>query len=134
MIHFSIKTCFFLLKCECVNNLPSTKIEEIKDWVSIGTFIFLIITFTTDRIITSNVRKKEILRTWYYKSLVEPHLADIEKFYHETLMIFENAYSDISSGNNSPIIKSMHISNFQDLKRKFEFEVIKNDSICSFEC
>lgn len=122
---FLIHNTFFLLNCSCCQNTTSSTGLELKDYTAIGSLVLIIATFTADRIIAYKIRKKETLRTWYYKSLIEPHLEIIEKFYSDVLLQFEEAIKEIKINHSDiQIAKSSHIAKFQDLKRNFEFEFV----------
>ncbi|MCW3110605.1 MAG: hypothetical protein JWQ09_5111 [Segetibacter sp.] len=118
---------FFLLDCTC-NVLPTTSPHlEFKDYVALIAPALLILTFTIDRVIASSYRKKEFLRTWFYKTLLEPNFEKIEEFYKESLTIFSKNYRKLKAAQPADVnkLKSKINAEFQDLKRTFEFEVLE---------
>lgn len=115
----------FLLEAKTSSGLFSP--SEFKDYISIISVSIVILTFTIDRLVASRTRKIEFLRTWYYKSLFEPNLEKIEIFYTETLVIFSKGYKKLKSLQGPDIIiktKGKINSEFQELKRSYEFDVL----------
>lgn len=106
--------------------ISPTKALELRDYVSIFSAFLVIATFSIDRIIARNTRKKEFLRTWYYKALFEPNLDKIETFYKDTLALFVSGYRKLKTAPKEkiPNLKSKLNSSFYDKKRNFDFEII----------
>lgn len=83
--------------------------------------IVVIITFMIDRIINHSIRKKQIRRDWYTKFLVERNLTKIDEFYSKVCDQYEQDANLLTKNEGEQYILNKE---FQDLKEKFESEVI----------
>lgn len=95
--------------------------------------IVVIFTFIIDRIINHRIRKSQIRRDWYTKYLVERNLNKIDEFYTKISDQYEISAS-LTRKQNDAFTSFQQNKAFQDLKEKFESEVISilvssNDSL-----
>lgn len=92
--------------------------------------IVVILTFLVNALISKNIRKKEVLRSWFTKSIIEPNNEKIEDFFQEVNTLFQKAYKKLNS-TKGVIDKSqyqkLHVNynrDFKKLKKDFEFNYI----------
>ncbi len=85
--------------------------------------IVVIFTFIIDRIINHRIRKSQIRRDWYTKFLVERNLNKIDEFYTKICDQYEES-SILLRKQRDVFAESQQGKAFQDLKDKFESEVI----------
>ena len=93
---------------------------------AIAVFVSLII----NNYISSRFRKRDVQRNWYLKVLIEPNIKNIDKFYEDISLRFNESVISLEKSKNSPLnkilkLKVFEIGAFQELKRKFENSFIR---------
>lgn len=86
--------------------------------------LIVILTFSIDRFFASKIRKKEVLRNWFSKCIIEPNIQNIDEFYVSTLKIFNQSFDQLlkipKDHVNYVLILNRANAKFQVLKRSFE--------------
>lgn len=93
---------------------------------AIAVFVSLII----NNYISSRFRKRDVQRNWYLKVLIEPNIKNIDKFYEDISLRFNESITSLDKNKNVPLkkilkLKVFEIGAFQELKRKFENSFIR---------
>lgn len=100
-----------------------------KDYFPLLSPIVVILLFSFERILSYNIRKREIARTWYYKVLIDPSLQKINDFFQLTQNYYVSSCKTLSASNNLPhadynSLRSSEIGKFQQAKRAFDIDVV----------
>lgn len=93
---------------------------------AIAVFVSLII----NNYVSSRFRKRDVQRNWYLKVLIEPNIKNIDKFYEDISLKFNESINSFEKSKNTTPnkilkLKISEIGAFQELKRKFENSFIR---------
>ena len=93
---------------------------------AIAVFVSLII----NNYVSSRFRKRDVQRNWYLKVLIEPNIKNIDEFYKDINLKFNESITSLDKNKNIASnkvlkLKISKIGAFQVLKRKFENSFIR---------
>jgi len=88
--------------------------------------VVIILTFTIDRVIAYNQRKKEQSRNWYYKVIIEPNIEVIEKYFSDVSSCFKSSLELIlkCKAGEEISIKAVANSNIKSINSEFELKFV----------
>jgi len=100
---------------------------NLKDYFPLISSSIVILLFIIERILSSEIRRKERETNWYYKVFIDPNIDKINSFFDETKQIYVESSKKIKLQVALPNIldyKSHEIGKFQILKRDFENDIL----------
>lgn len=89
----------------------------------------LLFTFTIDRYIAYKLLKKETYRSWYLKTLIDPHLEEIETFFSEVPALYKSSHDTLkrcrrNSTDDYLALQTKLNASFQQKKQKLDYEFV----------
>jgi hypothetical protein len=90
----------------------------------------LLITFSIDRYFAYKIRKKETYRSWYIKTLIDPHLKEVEAFFSDLPDLYKESCKSLKKSKKSMMeedslaLQTKLNESFQKKKEKIEYEFI----------
>jgi hypothetical protein len=113
----------------CCEPEPVSALSQFKEFFPLISPVLILLLFIVERVLSYQIRQKEINRTWYYKVLIDPHIEKINVFFSTLGQLYSDSAGVLSSSLNLPhseflALKREEFTKFQKSKRELELIVI----------
>jgi hypothetical protein len=100
----------------------------VKDILPILSALLVVILFIWDRVADVRNRRKELIRTWYFKAHLEPNTTKVNDFFDDVEKLIDDEIPKISgltAAGGTPLIEiTVVLKSISDLKRHFSHQVL----------